>query len=153
VDVKMKSNAEAKTINDKRRGREKQVQEMPHPEVAPIGKDLREGIAVSEHQGFEAALKYPLLCAIFDCRLRRISRGLPSVPAGSLSYQSKEKPEPLTPLKEALLIAVTGTTGLTMTDGPFQTPDGQPLLGSPNLEIVGRAGSSPDNAGSNCTRA
>jgi RNA polymerase sigma factor (sigma-70 family) len=27
---------EAKTINDKRRSREKQVEEMPHPEVAPI---------------------------------------------------------------------------------------------------------------------
>ncbi len=99
-----------------------------------------------EHQGFQEALNYPLFSAIFNRRSRRISKGIHSVPAGSLSYTSKQEPQPLTPLEEALLIASTGVTGVTMPDMPFKTEDGKNLVGSPMLQVYGRTASSPDNA-------
>jgi hypothetical protein len=99
-----------------------------------------------QHQGFQEALRYPLFNAIFKRRSRRISKGIASVPAGSLSYTSTQKPQPLMPLEEALLIAATGVTGVTMPDMPQQTEEGKNLVGSPMLEIYGRAASSPDNA-------
>ena len=99
-----------------------------------------------QHQGLQEALRYPLFSAIFKRRSRRISKGIASVPAGSLSYTSTQKPQPLTPLEEALLIAATGVTGVTMPDMPQQTEKGKNLVGSPMLEIYGRAASSPDNA-------
>lgn len=98
------------------------------------------------HAGLDAALNYPLFSAIFNRRSRRISYGLDSVPAGSMSYKSDEKAQPLSALEEALLVAATGITGVTMPDGPFQTPDGKPLLGTPLMELFGRTASSPDNA-------
>src|SRR4051812_2621679 len=101
---------------------------------------------MSLDDGLRDTLSYPLLSAIFNRRSRRISKGIRSVRAGSLSYQSNEEPQPLTPLEEAVLIAVTGVTGVTMPDMPSQTPDGRGLLGSPMLEIAGRAASSADNA-------
>lgn len=97
-------------------------------------------------RGLQEALRYPLFSAIFNRRSRRISTGISSVPAGSLSYSSNQEPQPLTPLEEALLIAATGVTGVTMPDMPFETEGGEDLLGSPMLKIVGRAASSPDNA-------
>jgi hypothetical protein len=97
-------------------------------------------------RGLEEALRYPLFSAIFNRRSRRVSKGLSSLPAGTLSYTSNQQPQPLTPLEEALLVAATGITGVTMPDMPFETPDGKKLLGSPMLEIYGRAASSPDNA-------
>lgn len=100
----------------------------------------------SQNQGLDAALRYPLFDAIFKRRSRRISRGIKSVPAGSFSYTSTQEPKPLSPLEEALLIAATGTTGLTMPDMPQETETGKPLVGTPLLEISGRAASSPDNA-------
>jgi hypothetical protein len=99
-----------------------------------------------KEEGLRAALSYPLFDAIFQRRSRRISKGIRSVLAGSLSYSSTQEAQPLTPLEEALLIAATGTTGLTMPDMPFKTPDKQNLVGSPMLQIRGRAASSPDNA-------
>ena len=48
--------------------------------------------------GFDAMSKYPLFEALFKRRSRRISIGLQSVPAGSNSYQSNAKPQPLWPL-------------------------------------------------------
>ena len=98
------------------------------------------------HPGFHEALGYPLFDAIFHRRSRRISQGIRSVPAGSLSYASTQEPQPLSPLEEALLIAATGVTGVTFPDMPFQTEDGKPLVGSPMVSIRGRAASSPDNA-------
>lgn len=100
----------------------------------------------SKNPGLEAALNYPLFSAIFNRRSRRISRGLKSIPAGSLSYTSNKDPKPLSPLEEALLIAATGTTGVTMPDLPLQTEAGEELVGSPLLKIYGRAASSPNNA-------
>jgi len=73
-------------------------------------------------------------------------QGIRSVPAGPLSYASDEVAQPLSPLEEAVLIAATGTTGVTMPDMPIQTPEGRMLFGSPMLQVVGRAASSPDNA-------
>ena len=96
--------------------------------------------------GFREALRYPLFDAIFNRRSRRISKGIHSVPAGSLSYTSKHDPQPLSPLEEALLIAATGVTGVTLPDMPFQTETGKPLVGSPMVQIRGRSASSPDNA-------
>jgi len=55
-------------------------------------------------------------------------------------------PQPLTALEEALLIAATGVTGVTMPDQPFLTEGGEPLVGSPMVDVVGRAAGSPDNA-------
>jgi hypothetical protein len=92
------------------------------------------------------ALSYPLLSAIFQRRSRRISKGIRAVNAGSLSYHSTEEPQPLSPLEEAMLIAVTGVTGITMPDMPTKSDDGRDLMGSPMLEVVGRAASSADNA-------
>ena len=99
-----------------------------------------------QRAGFEAALAYPLFRALFERRTRRISKGIKSVPAGSLSYTSEQEPQPLSPLEEAMLIAATGATGICMPDRPFQDPTGTPILGSPYLTLVGRAAGSPDNA-------
>ncbi len=96
--------------------------------------------------GLEQALKYPLFDAILNRRSRRISQGITSVPAGSLSYRSNKEPEPLTELEEAMLILATGVTGVTMPDMPFKTESGEDLVGSPMVEVIGRAASSPDNA-------
>lgn len=97
--------------------------------------------------GLSQALQYPLFSAIFNRRSRRISKGISSVPAGSLSYSSTQEPQPLTPLEEALLVAATGTTGIAMHDMPFKTEDGRDVpVGTPMLELTARAASSPDNA-------
>jgi hypothetical protein len=96
--------------------------------------------------GLDRALRYSLFDALRHRRSRRISQGIPAVWAGTLTYESTEKPQPLTPLEEALLILATGVTGVTMPDMPFKTEDGQSLVGSPMMNIVGRAASSPDNA-------
>lgn len=98
------------------------------------------------NRGFEETLRYPFWQTLFQRRSRRISKGVQSVPAGSLSYTSSHEPQPLSPLEEALLIATTGITGVTLPDMPFQTEDGKPLVGSPMVQINGRAASSPDNA-------
>jgi hypothetical protein len=106
-----------------------------------------EDVRTPEHkEGFEAALQYPLFRALFERRSRRIPKGIKSVDAGSLTYTSDQEPQPLTPLEEAMLIAATGTTGITMPDRPFEDDSGKPILGSPNLMMGGRAAGSPDNA-------
>lgn len=122
-----------------------------HPASAqPTSGTAAAGTTAREHSHPEPGLSklqsYPLLDAIFNRRSRRISKGLKSVPAGSLSYTSQQAPEPLTELEEALLIAATGVTGVTMPDQPFTTVDGKPLVGSPMVDVVGRAAGSPDNA-------
>jgi hypothetical protein len=108
---------------------------------------VREEIAMSDiPAGFDAMSKYPLFEALFKRRSRRISIGLQSVPAGSNSYQSNAKPQPLSELEEAILIAAVGMTGLTLPDRPFETPTGEKILGTPNLNFSGRAAGSTDNA-------
>ena len=100
----------------------------------------------NHNAGLEHLLQYSLLEALFRRRSRRISKGLPSVLAGSLTYKSTQVPQPLSPLEEAMLIVATGVTGLTMPDQPFKTELGKDLVGTPMLAISGRSASSADNA-------
>jgi hypothetical protein len=100
----------------------------------------------TQHPGLDALFTRPLLETIFRRRTHRVSRGS-SLSAGSMSYQSAEPRTPLTELEEAVLIALTGCTGLTMPDRPFADPrDGTPIMSKPNLNMVGRTAGSPDNA-------
>ena len=96
--------------------------------------------------GFREAVRYPFWESLFHRRSRRISQGIKEVRAGSLTYQSDRKAVPLSPLEEAMLIAVTGTTGVTLPDRPFQDAEGKNILGAPNLNFIGRAAGSTDNA-------
>ncbi|MFC5823491.1 hypothetical protein [Nonomuraea insulae] len=96
--------------------------------------------------GLADLLSRPLLETIWQRRTHRVSRGA-SVPAGSMSYRSPHRPLPLTELEEAVLIALTGCSGLTMPDRPFEDPrDGEPIMAKPNLTMAGRTAGSPDNA-------
>lgn len=97
-------------------------------------------------EGFNRAMTYPLWTALFQRRSRRISKGLKSIPAGTNSYSSSQTPQPLSALEEATLIAAIGLTGYTMPDRPFQDETGEPILGTPNLSMVGRSAGSTDNA-------
>ena len=96
--------------------------------------------------GLRSAFDYPLFQAIFNRRSRRIAKGIQAVCAGSLTYTSDQTPQPLSPLEEAVLIAATGITGLTVPDRPFQDDSHQNILGTPNLNMIGRAAGSTDNA-------
>lgn len=96
--------------------------------------------------GFPDALRYPLFSALFARRSRRISKGIKSVRAGSLSYTSDQEFQPLSALEEAMLIAAVGNTGLSMPDRPFEDEQGRGVMGTPNLVMVGRSSGSPDNA-------
>jgi hypothetical protein len=100
----------------------------------------------SDNAGLMAAFRYPLFDALFSRRSRRISKGIQSVPAGSLSYHSDQKAQPLSELEEAVLIAATGTSGVTFPDRPFQDEHGAAILGTPNLNMIGRTAGGTDNA-------
>ena len=64
-----------------------------------------------------------------------------------MSWTSTEPRAPLTELEEAVLISLTGCTGLTMPDRPFADPrDNKPIMAKPNLNMAGRTAGSPDNA-------
>ena len=95
--------------------------------------------------GFDAMSKYPLFEALHKRRSRRISLGIQTVRAGDNTYTSNAKPQPLSELEEAVLISATGLTGLTLPDRPFQSPTGENILGTPNLNFPGRAAGSTDN--------
>ncbi|HME41169.1 MAG TPA: hypothetical protein VKG63_19595 [Steroidobacteraceae bacterium] len=97
------------------------------------------------HVGFDEMSKYPLFEALHKRRSRRISLGIQSVPAGSNSYTSNAKPQPLSELEEAVLISAIGLTGLTLPDRPFAGLGGEKILGTPNLNFPGRAAGSTDN--------
>jgi len=100
----------------------------------------------ARQEGLADLLDRPLLETIWRRRTHRVSRGA-SVPAGSMSYRSPHAPMPLTELEEAVLIALTGCSGLTMPDRPFEDPrDGTPIMAKPNLHLGGRTAGSPDNA-------
>ncbi|MFJ9538512.1 hypothetical protein ACIRPX_14735 [Streptomyces sp. NPDC101225] len=98
------------------------------------------------HPGLADLLGRPLLDTVWHRRTHRVGRGA-SVPAGSMSHRSTHTPQPLSELEEAVLVAVTGCTGLTMPDRPFEDPrDGTPIMAKPNLTMAGRTAGSPDNA-------
>ncbi|MGW3118789.1 hypothetical protein ACWDBW_16890 [Streptomyces sp. NPDC001107] len=101
---------------------------------------------VDGHPGLADLFGRPLLDTVWHRRTHRVSRGA-SVPAGSMSYRSPHTQQPLSELEEAVLIAITGCTGLTMPDRPFEDPrDGKPIMSKPNLTMAGRTAGSPDNA-------
>ncbi|MEK1888969.1 MAG: hypothetical protein AAAB35_15660 [Phyllobacterium sp.] len=98
------------------------------------------------HRGLDALLKRPLVETIWRRRTHRVSQGS-SVLAGTMSYESDKPREPLSELEEAILIAMTGCTGLTMPDRPFEDPaTRKPIMAKPNLNMAGRTAGSPDNA-------
>ncbi|WP_245448882.1 hypothetical protein [Phyllobacterium sophorae] len=102
--------------------------------------------ASTGHPGLDAFLKRPLIDTIWRRRTHRVSQGS-SVLAGTMSYASIRPREPLSELEEAVLIAMTGCTGLTMPDRPFEDPEThQPIMAKPNLNMYGRTAGSPDNA-------
>jgi hypothetical protein len=99
-----------------------------------------------QHAGLAALMQRPLIETIFRRRTHRVSRGS-SLSAGSMSYTSSEPRTPLSELEEAVLISLTGCTGLTMPDRPFTDPrNGTPIMAKPNLTMAGRTAGSPDNA-------
>lgn len=95
-------------------------------------------------EGLAALFDYPFMSALQERRTRRVARGV-SLDAGALSHSSTNQPQRLDPLEEAILITVTGITGMTTHDGPLRRPDGGPELGSPFLNAMGRSASSADN--------
>src|SRR5688500_8519532 len=96
-------------------------------------------------RGFTAVRENQLWDVTMGRGLRRMAAGS-AVRSGSMSFQSKLEPQPLSRLEEAYLIAATGVTGLPYWDNPYETADGKPLLGTPCVEGSGRAAGSPDNA-------
>ncbi|MEU7040932.1 hypothetical protein AB0A77_07715 [Streptomyces varsoviensis] len=76
-------------------------------------------MSTAAHEGLADLLGRPLLETVWRRRTHRVSRGA-SVSAGSMTYHSPHAPEPLGELEEAVLIALTGCTGLTMPDRPFE---------------------------------
>ncbi len=100
-----------------------------------------------DHPGLEALLQRPLLESIWRRRTHRVSQGT-TVLAGTMSYQSTNPRAPLSELEEAILIAATGCTGLTMPDRPFQDPTTKrEIMAKPDLwTMAGRTAGSPDNA-------
>jgi hypothetical protein len=100
-----------------------------------------------EHSGMTDLLGRPLLETLWRRRTHRVSSGVKKVAAGSMTYTSDAAPVPLDELEEALLIASTGCTGLTMPDRPFEEPaTGEAVMAKPNLTMDGRTAGSPDNA-------
>ena len=99
------------------------------PELSPVlprdatafapWRPVHEGSTRTVIPGSTAFLKEPLARVLWSRRTRRVPRGA-DVPAGSMSYVSRNEPEPLGKLEEAILIAATGASGLTMPDRPWQ---------------------------------
>jgi hypothetical protein len=101
----------------------------------------------SNHPGMADLLERPFMETMWRRRTHRVSSGIGEVAAGSMTYKSSDKPQPLDELEEAVLIAATGCTGLTMPDRPFQDPaTGTAVMAKPNLTMDGRTAGSPDNA-------
>jgi hypothetical protein len=101
----------------------------------------------SEHPGIANLRAFPFAEALWRRRTHRVPSGIKLVSAGSMTYTSDNEPQPLEALEEAVLIAGTGCTGLTMPDRPFEDPaTNTPVMAKPNLTMDGRTAGSPDNA-------
>lgn len=100
------------------------------------------------HRGLEETLSFPLMSALAMRRTRRVCAGT-RILSGELSHLDPGPPRPLSALEEAILIASTGLTGITMKDGPLEAPHDDSELGFPFLHCLGRSAPSPDN--SQCT--
>lgn len=115
-------------------------------ETGMAGKTSVNRPAATGHQGLDALLARPLIETMWARRTHRVSRGS-NVSAGAMSYESANPRTPLSALEEAVLIAMTGCTGLTMPDRPFNDPrNGEPIMAKPNVHMAGRTAGSPDNA-------
>ncbi len=101
---------------------------------------------MSGTHGLDSLKTRSLIDTIWQRRTHRVSRGS-DVAAGAMSYKSPNDRAPLAALEEAVLIAATGCTGLSMPDRPFFDPrNGQPIMAKPNVNMAGRTAGSPDNA-------
>jgi hypothetical protein len=101
----------------------------------------------TSHPGLKNLIEQSLIETMWRRRTHRVARGVPVVKAGSMTYESTQKPAPISELEEAVLIAATGHTGLTMPDRPFQDPTNNDfVMAKPNLTMEGRTAGSPDNA-------
>jgi hypothetical protein len=123
---------------------------LEDPTTAPPRTDAEETTGpagVPAHPGLKALLERPLLETLWQRRTHRVCRGVRRLEAGSMTYESDQAPVPLSELEEAVLIACTGHTGLTMPDRAFTDPDThQPVMAKPNLTMLGRTAGGPDNA-------
>jgi hypothetical protein len=98
------------------------------------------------HKGLHELFTYPLMSAIVDRRTRRVARGT-SILSGPISHTSTNKPDPLSPLEEAVLIVSTGLTGsTTMHDVPAKNKDGEDHFAAPLINVLSRGASSIDNS-------
>lgn len=95
------------------------------------------------HAGLEDLFRYPFMSCLGERRTRRIAKGV-SIDAGPVSWQSKNAPEPLTPLEEAIMVCSLGVSGVSTHDGPLKKTGGEEL-GTPFLNAVARTASSADN--------
>jgi hypothetical protein len=112
----------------------------------PKAKARTKATPKPKHTGLDSLKARGLLEVMWGRRTHRVSRGC-SVAAGSMTYECSDQHAPLSELEEALLIAVTGCTGLTMPDRPFTDPaTGERIMAKPNLHMQGRTAGSPDNA-------
>src|SRR5258707_13741770 len=97
-------------------------------------------------RGLDTLKARSLIETIWKRRTHRVSRGS-DVAAGEMTYKSPHPRAPLTPREEALLIAATCCTGLSMPDRPFYDPTaGSPRMAKPSVNKVGRPAGSPGNA-------
>jgi hypothetical protein len=97
-------------------------------------------------QGLKALLERSLVRAIWNRRTHRVSRGSDVMAHPAMRYVSPNSHDSLSELEEAVLIAITGCTGLTMPDRPFLDEKGGEIMSKPNLNMAGRTAGSPDNA-------
>jgi hypothetical protein len=103
-------------------------------------------VQVVQHKGLQDLFSYPLMSAITERRTRRVARGT-SITSGPISHTSTNKPAPLSPLEEAILVVSTGLTGrVTMHDVPALNDDGSSRFSAPLINIIARSASSIDNA-------
>ncbi|WP_320773510.1 hypothetical protein [Streptomyces sp. CRN 30] len=107
--------------------------------------DSRTTTGGSGHPGLDDLMRRPLLETVWRRRTHRVARGA-KVLAGSMTYTSQHAAQPLSELEEAVLVALTGSSGLTMPDRPFEDEHGTPIMAKPNLTMTGRTAGSPDNA-------
>src|SRR4029453_1852089 len=102
---------------------------------APASSPNRGDTMPPSHKGLQELFTYPLMSAIFDRRTRRVARGT-SIVSGPISYTSPNKPAPLSPLEEAVLVVSTGLTGkTTMHDVPAKNDDGTDRFSAPLINI------------------
>ena len=126
----------AKTRKSAPKAASKAVLKKAAPKAA--AKPQPKAAAVAGKAGLDALRARGLIDVLWGRRTHRVSRGM-TVDAGTMSYKSELPHAPLSELEEAMLIAVTGCTGLTMPDRPFTDPaTNTPIMAKPNLNMAGR---------------